>query len=293
MVRSRKAIVAACATVVLSANVAGAAVLNVTNGLVTRLESNMVSLSGSSVTTWTDQSGEGNHATGGVSPLYVSNATPTGAAAVDFDGTQFLNIGSSGDFEGTARSWYVVFQADAFGNTRPINSAYTSINSYTGTNRLSSWGTLVNNGQYRSQGRASDGTFVAVNVPSTTGVLTTGTFYVGGSTWDSATGTITGTVLDPNGTTYTGSGTGANGTPIGHVVTRIGAGVNTSNPNSPATAFNGQLAAVLVYNRVLSSSEEAQVMSYLSETYIPEPASLSLLALGATVALRRRRAPVR
>lgn len=55
-----------------------------------------VSLSGTSVTAWSDQSGKGNTLTPLTSnPTYVSNGNPLGGAAIQFNGTNLVNLNAS------------------------------------------------------------------------------------------------------------------------------------------------------------------------------------------------------
>lgn len=55
--------------------------------------------------------------------------------------------------------------------------------------------------------------------------------------------------------------------------------------------LDGQIRELLIYDRILSDSEVAQVESYLADqaTVIPEPGTLALLGLAGITMLRRRR----
>ena len=53
--------------------------------------------------------------------------------------------------------------------------------------------------------------------------------------------------------------------------------------------WQGDIAELLVYNRALSDIERAEVESYLYGKYVPEPATMTLLAIGGLGILIRRR----
>ena len=88
--------------------------------------------------------------------------------------------------------------------------------------------------------------------------------------------------------TSIGSNTGANANPTTHDYTRIGAAPrDTAGPGS--NDFEGQIAAVLIYTDALGAADVQAVEAYLYDTYIPEPGTLTLLAVGGLALLRRRR----
>jgi hypothetical protein len=51
---------------------------------------------------------------------------------------------------------------------------------------------------------------------------------------------------------------------------------------------NADIAEVLIYDRLLDSTEKADLQTYLEGKYVPEPASLGLLTAGGLLLLRRR-----
>jgi hypothetical protein len=55
------------------------------------------------------------------------------------------------------------------------------------------------------------------------------------------------------------------------------------------TGLNGDIAEILVYDRVLSASERQSVESYLTAKYVPEPGSLGGLLVAGLGLLRRRK----
>ena len=53
--------------------------------------------------------------------------------------------------------------------------------------------------------------------------------------------------------------------------------------------FNGMVSEVLIYDHVLDAAAQTQVESYLVAKTVPEPATMSLLALGGIAMLRRKK----
>ena len=53
--------------------------------------------------------------------------------------------------------------------------------------------------------------------------------------------------------------------------------------------FSGDIAELIMYNRVLTAQEITDVSNYLAVKHIPEPATLALLGLGSLCVARRRR----
>jgi fibronectin-binding autotransporter adhesin len=244
----------------------------VTSGLITRLESDTLTLSGSNVTSWTDQSGSNNSATNSLSlaPTYTALATPSGAPAVTFNGSsQYLSIAGNSGFDTTSRSVYVLFKAPTSqSNTRLLNSAYADVDpSATTTVSYNAWAPTLNGTTFRGITRSATNTFVAATTPSAT--IGTTQFYIGGMMIDgTGAGTVSAVVVNEANTRTTVSATGATAVPTGNIYVRLGVGNSSLTAESPAQYFGGQMAAVLIYNRVLNSTEQQQVESYLYQKYI-------------------------
>ena len=120
---SRSGIVLAAGVVGLFLSVRGArADLSVTSSLEVRYETvgagAVTTGAGGIVTSWNDQSGTADNATLGAwadYPLLVSDATPTGADALKFDGDDdYLDTGSISALATQTTTWFIVFKVDAF-----------------------------------------------------------------------------------------------------------------------------------------------------------------------------------
>lgn len=255
------------------------AVLPVTDGLILDLRLDQATIEEGLVTAINDMSGLGNHAGGGVSPMHVASATPTGLDAMNFNGlSQYLEVGSSSDFDGRAKTTFVVFRPESLGVGRMINSAFTTLNPDNPDASAhysvgSAFANSAGGGVFRIQNRTLTGGAVAVSTPNQT--VSTGSFFIGVNLWEDSGG-ITAIILNEEGERSIGMASGATANPQGHIWTRIGANAGTGNPN-PQDYFHGDVAAVLVFNRALDAAELSLVEGYLYQTYIPEPGTVSLV----------------
>jgi hypothetical protein len=269
-----------------------------------RLESGQVVYDANNrVTSWTDLSGHDHPAikstgSGYTMPLYEANQTPTGQPALKFNPNNFtgvaptnddtkecLDIGGTTDLDMTdGITWYIVYQTNTSNdNRRQIGSGYDNIDPGTSTYNYLTWGSTdgvtptgtptpppaVNS--YRATARdttSPTGTLVTAALPSETTNVTD--YYIGGGVWDNAADTIMGVIVKRDGTRVTTANTGATAVPNKNKFTRIGgAGGSTSQyPTGNTAFFNGHIAAVLVYNRKLSATEQVQVETYLRRTYL-------------------------
>ncbi len=248
----------------------------VTSGLIAGFDASDVTLNGATVASWNDQSGHGNHALQASAtnqPTIAAGVTPSGLDALSFDGaTSYLDIASNPtDFDFGTLTWYVVFQTDSFSNGRMINGAYSDINPDPGITTASYgvWAQYPGSGstanQLRTQVRSETNGFIAAN--SGTDTINSTDFFIGGGVWNNGTGDLTGIVVDGANNRITVSNTGGTAVPTGHLWTRIGAGSSLTSPTL-TLFYDGQIAEILVYNRVLDSTEQSQVESYLYNKHL-------------------------
>ncbi len=249
------------------------------SGLVLWLDATQVELdeapaSVERVVEWTDQSGRNNHAVesqtaDGGFPLLKTSATPTGQNALVFDGAEFLEIPSNpADLDGPELTWYIVFRPELTDHGRLINSAYYDLGTDDYIPYHRAWLSLVSSGdRYRAVATNEFGEgFVDVNIYD---VLSTESFAIGGGIWNANTAEIRGIVVDSFRNRFVESRLDATGNPISHMYTRIGAGSAARTPDvvGPLT---GEIAEILIYNRVLSEQEQASVETYLADKHLGE-----------------------
>ena len=264
-----------CSGIIILPAVHAAAVLPVQDGLIAHFSTSAVELDGNTVTQLTDLSGRGNHATGGDGPTLVSSQTPSGADGMSFDGIgNFLEIASNpDDFDGRARTTLAVFRPNDISdqNQRVFNSSYDNM---VNTHHLY-W---IGGEKIRVRNRDADGNIV--NADTSDGSLKEGEFHIGGNVWYDD-GEMLAVLVDEANTRFTGAGSGALAIPDGHRQTRLGA----EGGFTATRFFNGDIAAMVIFDRGLSVSELLQVEGYLYDTYvIPEPANVAFL-FGGTVLL--------
>ncbi|MCC6679784.1 MAG: hypothetical protein IT445_02675 [Phycisphaeraceae bacterium] len=252
----------------------------VTDGLIFSMDAGDVTESGGVITQANDQSGRNNHAANATTgPTLVSSVTPMGQDALRFDNTltQYLEIASNPtDFDGQAVTVYVVFKAATFSSgARLVNFGFDDVNPDPGITTPSgrvNGSFMQTDGRLIIQGRtATNGTTASVS----TGLgLTNNTdFFLGSySIYDSGNMQVTlytkdGTIASAENTTGVATAVGQN-----HVKTLLGANGATSDPHAAPTGyFNGDLAAVLIYDHALDTNEQKQVEHYLFTTFFAHP----------------------
>ncbi|MBN2580627.1 MAG: PEP-CTERM sorting domain-containing protein [Pirellulales bacterium] len=259
----------------------------ITTGLVGRYETvgtNPYTESEGRVSSWNDQAGTAEDATqsnGDKMPYLVTNATPTGQAALDFRATstsssvnQYVTTGAVTDLDhATNQTWFVVFKLDSMSWSQFLLSSQTSTGATrTGVNYSNTAGGL------KSYYRNSSGGQVSSLQPDSS--LNTDDWYMVSVVVEDNgedAGTITSWLNGGNevSTAFEAPDPSDLGTCD---YLRMGRAASSSATNY----YDGMLAAVLVYNTNLSTSDRQAVESYLRETYIvPEPGTLALLATGA------------
>jgi hypothetical protein len=217
------------------------------NGLVEWHRASDVTTSGSNVTAWQDISGSANNATNGANqPTLVENAV-NGLPAVNFNGSQFLQIPSGMSNFSSGMTVMAV--------AKPV--------SVTGGARIFDFG----------NGATSDN--VSMSLPSTTGLTFT---TVNGSTSSSLTASsgINLNQFQLLEATYNGSNTATvfqNGVQLAQSssMQTLNNLLRNNNFLSQDTVggnrFNGQVAELLIWNRQLTLPERTAVEGYLLGKY--------------------------
>ncbi len=221
-----------------------------------------VTLSGGLVTGWADQSAAGNHLVGAGDPT-LDAATPSGAPAIRFDGSGDRldrTSGLTGLPAGNAdRSMFVV------GN-------YRSASAWGGT----AYGTAANNQAFGLTLRPSGGRLVLQGWGGTNDLVSSAPGF---GSW------LTHAAVLSNGTATLykdGALIGTKNQTYATAVSRLVIGQEIGN----AGYINGDVAAVLIYDRALSAAERQQVEAYLSARYFVPDGQLGGLTGAPAVATR-------
>lgn len=218
--------------------------------------------------TWLDLSGNGNHAirgTAGQQPGLALNATPTGEAALSFDGGDslaFTNALSS-------QSWtvFVVMRPTSIAASAAILGGGSGAMEY----RISSAGKQ----QYLNAQVAT---------------LATGAATVSTSNYSIAAARLTNGSPNDSVSFFLNDLADGTATPTGD----FSAATNLIGARTTAAElYQGQIAALIIFKSALTDTDIANVDSYLKAKYIsvPEPDShvLSALAMGLISLVKRKR----
>lgn len=198
-------------------------------------------------------------------PTVIPGGSPLGdRPVVRFNGTiDFLDIAAAPALDTDELTWFVVGRAVTNPPTGVVlRSRYTGIGGSTSPSHLVAWGTYMSalyGGGPRSYARSSVGDLQGVSAP----LSSPGEFFITSAIWNAADDIST-WMTDDSGVTTLGPdspGTGADATPHGHQITRIGAGIESEG--APQDFFVGDIAEILVYGAALSDSERAAVEDYL------------------------------
>lgn len=196
------------------------------------------------ISTWLDQSGNGNNFSQATASKQPSVVTYSGFKGLRFDGNDFITNNGIAALNTNTNTHYVVYNG-----YRPnhigflFNAAYTQNNSFLTTYRQ--------NGNIRSWVLNS-----SLGIVDNT-TTNSSAFQIVSSVWDGAGQTFT-TYKDG---TSIGSKSGANGNPTGNYLNVIGASSNGSY------RFDGDMSELIVYNTVLNSAQRTIVDNYLSSKF--------------------------
>jgi len=253
----------------------------ITNGLYMELVADDITgvADGGSVTAWNDTATTANSLTtyGTLAPVFVStNANFNNHSTVSFVGNSALRDNT---LAGTAPSTetVTVFMVARY-NAQPTNNnpEWLFRSQTTGNTRLRIARSARNSygSAYQSRVGGGAGVHTANNTGRNTDLIL---FNIrsGGNTvnFDTFSASATNSVTGNNG----------NGASLPQVI--LGAN------NGPANYANADIAEFLIYDRALSTTEIAQVNTYLVAKYaIPEPATLGMILLmgGGLIFVRRR-----
>lgn len=196
------------------------------------------------ISSWPDQSGNGNNFSQATTSKQPSVATYSGFKSLRFDGADYITNAGIAALNTNTNTHYVVYNG-----YRPnhvgflFNASFTQNNQYITAYR--------NNGNIRSW------------------VLNSSLGIVDNTTTNSSSFQIISSVWDGVGQTFNsykdgtsiGSKSGANGSPTGNYFNIIGASANGSY------RFDGDMSELIVYNTAINSAQRTIVDNYLSSKF--------------------------
>lgn len=223
--------------------------------------------------TWTDSSGNGDDATQVTAanrPTLVAGGAPnTTSPVVRFASGQYLTLNT-----GISSTAYTVLAFVRPGDA--TNNPKTMISGDAGSLQYRIGGDSANGDKQELIRRSQ------ANLGIGTGVLSTSAF------------SNINLAVDGTGGTFRLNGA-ADGTTGGLVTTAAATIIGSAGngANAPNEGYVGDIAELQVYNTVLTTAQIQTIEANYNTTYAPEPASLTLCAIGGMVLLgRRRRRPL-
>ena len=234
----------------------------ITNGLLVALDGTDVTTSGGNISSWNDQAALGgaesfSQGTAANRPSLLSSfVMPNGSAhnVVDFDRVshEYMDLSADSGLSTNAITAIMVVR----GNTMEDGaSGYFISTADSNDSRRWTVGERDSNNRWIELATSSAG---SAKIRELTGV-DQDEWCIVSMKWDGITGDLNARSLSEAGELIAGTVSGATAPVYSHVLTRLGA----NSATTPAYYFDGQLAEVLIYNRVLSAKDLADVEQYL------------------------------
>jgi VCBS repeat-containing protein len=204
---------------------------------------------GSTVTGWIDSSGKGNHLTAAGNPTLVAGATPTGAAAIAFDGTGDLlqRVNATAALQGLPKGGAdrTIFLVVDYIDPEGVSAGFV----YGDGAKNETFGLMADkNGNLGIQGYGGANDFSSGQNGVAGGFL------------------VQSVVLDDNVTSHYLNGTLIDSDP--HVFKTDLRKLTIGGEIGGAGEARLEVAAALVYDRALDATERSQVENYLQSKYI-------------------------
>jgi hypothetical protein len=198
-----------------------------------------------SISSWTDQSGNGNDFLQATSSNQPARVTYSGFNALRFDGADYLRKGAIAALNTNTNTQYIVYNGYSPNHNGILyNGSFAESDQFFRTYRSaggSIWSWVLNSG-------------LGTVKNSTTN---SSSFQIVSSVWDGAAETYN---SYKNGSSI-GSQIGANGNPTGNYLNTIGAAANN------AYRFDGDIGEVIIYNTTVNSAQRNILDNYLSSRY--------------------------
>jgi len=194
---------------------------------------------------------------GGKTPEQMPKVIPNalnGHPVLEFDGNDYLQLAARSYMDMPRMTTFMVLKANGITTTQVIfRSAYNNING-AGLVNTALWGYYIESSNLVAHCRTNTGANRAANVPASN-ILNQ--FGISCSSWD---GDRVYQQIN-NNTTVVGAA-GANAMMLAHSSSRLGAA-----PTGTAYYFTGQIAELIVYNRLLTDAQKVKVGAYLADKY--------------------------